>query len=126
VIYRFRQGDQIWLVYQNVYPYAAGRPFAFTPSGQRMPDWYGEGSEAAADGWRGSRTLESILQAHGLPKAPPARDGKTIQGVATSRSDGGGGGPSSGGWLLAGAAFLGLAGLAVRWGFRRRSSGAPA
>lgn len=125
VIYRFDQGDRSWVLYQDVYPYATGRPFAFTPPGQHLTERYGESSEQAADGWRGSRTLESILRAHGLPEAPPVRTETSIQGAATSRSDGSGG-PLSGGLLVAALAFLGLAGLTARWGFRRRSSGAPA
>jgi hypothetical protein len=125
VIYRFTLGDHMWVVQQDVYPYATGRPFAFTPAGQRITDRYGEDTVEATQGWRGSRTLETILRAHGLPEAPPVRTETSFQGAAASRSDGGGR-PLSGGMLVAALAFLGLAGLTAGWGLRRRSSGAAA
>jgi hypothetical protein len=126
VTYRFTQGDRIWAVQQDLYPYATGRPFAFTPAGQRIANRYGEGTTEVNEGWRGSRTLETILRAHGLPGAPPVRTDASIQGAATSRGDGSGGGPFSGGLIVGTLAFLSLAGLAARWSFRRRSSGVPA
>lgn len=125
VMYRFTQGDRRWLLYQDVYPYAAGRPFAFTPSGQRFVDRYAEPVEAEG-GWRGSRTLETILRAHGLPAAPPAGATTSAAGVVALPGNDDAGGPPSWAWLAAGAGLFGLGGLAARRRFRRRSAGAAA
>jgi hypothetical protein len=134
-IYRFRQGDQSWVLYQRIYPYAEGRPFAFTRAGQRFVDRYAEMDPSGAlsfpgieagDGWRGSRSLGSILQEGGLPAAPPAgTTASTAGAVALPGNDDAGGLPSWA-WLAAGAGLLGVGGLAARRRFRRRSAGAAA
>lgn len=124
VIYRITSGGRIWALYQDLYPYAAGRPFAYTLGGQRFMDRYEEPVEGG-HGWRGSRTLESILRAHGLPGTPPSDTTASAAGVVGLPRNGGGG-PRSWAWLAAGAALLGLGGLAARRRFRRRPAGTPA
>jgi hypothetical protein len=134
-IYRFRQGDQSWVLYQSVYPYATGRPFAFTPAGQRFVDRFAEMDPSgvlsfpgveAGHGWRGSRTLGTILSDHGLPAAPPAGPTTSSAGGVALPGNDDAGGPPSWAWLAAGAGVLGLGGLAARRRSRRRSAGAPA
>jgi hypothetical protein len=126
VIYRFTSGDDSLLVYQDLYPYAAGRPFAFTPAGQSLMDRYYAERVEGADGWRGSRALESILRAHGLPEAQPAGTTTSAAGVVALPGNDDAGGPPSWAWLAAGAALLGIAGLTAHWRYRRRSAGTPA
>jgi MYXO-CTERM domain-containing protein len=130
-IYRFTQGDRSWVLYQRIYPYAEGRPFAFTPAGQQSWDRFGEVDEStgavsfptmeAAHGWRGSRTLGAILQEHGLPSAPGAGTITSTSGVVSAAGRGDGGGPPSWTWLAGGVGLLGLGGLAARQHLRRRA-----
>jgi hypothetical protein len=112
-VYRFTRGDDTWLVLQDVYPYADGRPFAFTQAGQRYLGRYFERVEAS-DGWRGSRTLEWILEAHGLPEKAPAA---SEPGVRAAGTTGGGATPP---WWLGGILALGALVLMPR--LRRRST----
>jgi MYXO-CTERM domain-containing protein len=129
-VYRFRQGNKEWLVHQDVYPYAAGRPFAFTPPGQRFVDRDVEVDLSgdfsfpvveAGDGWRGSRTLEAILLDHGLSASSLAGT-RSAAGVAAFPRNQDGGGPPA--WTLFAAAvgLLAVGGLAAIRGFRRRSA----
>lgn len=120
-VYRFKQGDREVLVYQDLYPYAAGRPFTFTPPGQRFVHQYEDmGSSGnlffpvaeAGHGWRGSRTLGSILQEHGFPEEMPAAATRATHPVAASV---GGGNPP---WWIGGAVLLLIAVAAVA--IRRR------
>lgn len=127
-VYRFTQDDREWLVHQDVYPYAAGRPFAFTPPGQRYVDRYAEMDPSgdfffpvveARDGWRGSRTLELILREHGLPEASsaPTTSPAGVGALSTTEDPGG---PPSWPWFAAGAGLLVLGGLAATRRLRRR------
>lgn len=114
VIYRITSGGRTWTIYQELYPYAAGRPFAYTRGGQRFMDRYEEPVEGGY-GWRGSRTLEWILQAHGLPEEPPATSDRAVR--AAGSGAGGGGTPP---WWLGG--ILALGALLVVPRLRRRSA----
>jgi hypothetical protein len=131
-IYRFRQGDLSWVLYQRIYPYAEGRPFAFTPAGQQSWDRFGEVDATgavsfptmeAAHGWRGSRTLGRILQEHGLPSASTAGTKTQAAGAVGLPGDGDDGGPPSWAWLAAGGGILGLSALGALRRIRRRSGG---
>jgi hypothetical protein len=134
-IYRFRQGDQSWVLYQRIYPYSEGRPFAFTRAGQRFVDRYAEMDPSGAlsfprteagHGWRGSRTLGSILKEGGLPAAPPAGTTASAAGAVAPAGNDDAVGPPSWAWLAVAAGLLGLGGLAASRRFRRRSTGARA
>ena len=105
VVYVFRHhGELLGRLRQDLYPYAPGRPFAFTPEGQKFFDRYWEPVKAAK-GWRGSRTLETILRAHGLPE--------DAAGAAT------GSGTTAPWWL---GSILALSSLVVVPRLRRRSA----
>jgi hypothetical protein len=126
-VYRFTQGKRTWVVAQDIYPYAVGRPFAFTAPGQRLRNRGGVGSEEAISGWRGSRTLETILHEHGLPLAAPAGTTASAAGGVVGLPGGDdAGGPPSWGWLAAGVGLLGLGGLAAWRRSHRRAAGATA
>ncbi len=131
-IYRFRQGDRGWVLYQTIYPYAESRPFAFTPAGQQSWDRFGEVDATgavsfptmeASHGWRGSRTLGTILRDHGLPAVPPAGTTTSTAGAVGPPGDGDDGGPPPWTWLAGVVGLLGLGGLAARRRVRRRADG---
>ena len=123
VIYRITSGGRTWTVYQDLYPHAAGRPFAYTRAGQRFMGRHEEAVEGG-HGWRGSRTLEWILEAHGLPEDPPIGS-VPAGGQAVASGGGDGSGPPPWGRFAAGAVLVSLGGLAAigafRPPFRRRS-----
>jgi hypothetical protein len=125
-VYEFlHRGKLLGRLRQDLFPYAAGRPFAYTPEGQEIFDGYWEPIDAAK-GWRGSRTLQWILQEHGLPEAPPAGATTSAAGVVAIPGGDDGDGPPPWAWVAAGAALLSLGGIAARRRHRRRSAGAPA
>jgi len=113
VVYEFRhRGELLGRLRQDLYPYAAGRPFAFTPEGQKFFDRYWEPVKAAK-GWRGSRTLEWILEEHGLPEDPLGGSDAGVR-AAGAATDGGATPP----WWLGGILALGALVLVPR--LRRR------
>jgi MYXO-CTERM domain-containing protein len=123
-VYEFRSEERLLFLWQDIYPYAAGRTFAFTAPGQRIVDRYGDvdpsgnpffGVLEAGHGWRGSRTLQTILREHGLPEEAPAAGSRSAP-VARSTSEEGPSPP----WWVGGILLLGALALVPR--LRRRSA----
>src|SRR5438067_5819750 len=55
------------VVRQTLYPYAPGRPWVYTPAGQRV------GEATLTSGWAATPpSLVALLRTYGLPKAAPA------------------------------------------------------
>ena len=123
-VYEFRSDERLLFFRQDIYPYATGRAFAFTPPGQRIVDHYGDvdssgnvffGLLEAGHGWRGSRTLEAILLEHGLPEGPPVAASRAVPVAGSASEDG-----SSPPWWIGGVIALGA--LAAIPRLRRRSA----
>jgi hypothetical protein len=123
-VYEFRSEDRLLFLRQDIYPYATGGLFAFTAPGQRIVDRYGDvdpsgnlffGVLEAGHGWRGSRTLQTILREHGLPEEAPAAPEPGTRAAGTTT--GGGATPP---WWLGGILALGALVLVPR--LRRRST----
>jgi hypothetical protein len=123
-VYEFRSEGQLIFLRQDVYPYATGNTYVFTPQGQRFVSKYADMGPAgefffplqeAGHGWRGSRTLESILREHGLPEEAPAAALRTTRAAAASA------GGASAPWWIGGALLL-LGVVAGVSALRRRSA----
>ena len=56
---------------QDLYPYAPGTAWAYTPAGQLMPSDFGGTSGEITPGWWHSVTVLGLLQSHGLPTGRP-------------------------------------------------------
>lgn len=122
-VYEFRSEDRLLFLRQDIYPFAPGRPYAYTGPGQRLVDRYGDvgpsgsvffGTLEAGHGWRGSRTLGEILREHGFPVTMPAA---ATRGTRTVAARVGGGSPP---WWIGG--ILLLSALAAVSALRRRSA----
>jgi hypothetical protein len=121
-VYEFRSEERILFLRQDIYPYATGTTYAFTPAGQRFVSQFedmgpsGElffPQQEAGHGWRRSRTLESILRERGLPDDAPASASPTTRTVAASA------GGTNAPWWIGGALLLGA--VAAVSALRRRS-----
>ena len=121
-VYEFRSEDGLIFLRQDIYPYATGTTYAFTPAAQRFVSRFSDmdpsgeiayPSQEAGHGWRGSRTLEGILQERGLPGDPPVTASPTTRVVAAST------GGSDALWWIGGALVLGA--VAAVSALRRRS-----
>ena len=122
-VYEFRGDERLLLLRQDIYPYATGTTYAFTPEEQsfvsRFSDMDPSGEivyplQEAGHGWRGSRTLDSILREHGFPEEIPAAATSGTRTVAASVGDG------SLPWWIGGALLLGA--VAALLALRKRSA----
>ena len=122
-LYEFRGDERLLLLRQDIYPYATGTTYAFTPAEQsfvsRFSDMDPSGEivyplQEAGHGWRGSRTLDSILREHGFPEEIPAAATSGTRTVAASVGDG------SLPWWIGGALLLGA--VAALLALRKRSA----
>lgn len=122
-VYEFRSEERLLFLRQDIYPYATGTTYAFTRPGQRVVEQYEEMDPSgnfffpmteAGHGWRGSRTLETILREHGFPSQIPAGARAASHPVAASV-----GGSNPPWWF--GAVVLAAA-VAALFAFRRRSA----
>ena len=106
---------------QDLYPYASGLVWAFTPGGQRFQSDLGVFTTLG--GWWHSAALLDVLTAHGLPAHPPGGSAPANHSSAAgvlagpaSVEDGSGdgrGGPDGGTGGAGGSVGIGIAALAA-------------
>jgi hypothetical protein len=121
-VYEFRGDERLLFLRQDIYPYANGRTYAFTPEGQWYVSHFADMSpsgelfipqQEAGHGWRSSRTLQSILREHGLPEDAPVTAAPDTRAVAASA------GETNAPWWIGGALLLGA--IVAVSALRRRS-----